>query len=320
MLTFNNWFQPEFMSGSAEPGYADPWEIKFTHKNCDTGITFPDAINKSLSHIANSHHKLVVQYSGGLDSEIIIREAIKAGIDVIPYTLRFMNDLNKHELYYCNILESELGINIRYIDIDIVKWYTDPDFHRGYCYHISENGMWHPAAPLAWWMREKISELEGDCCVINGSGDTPMTRRPEKLNPRSWHWAVSFDLDGHWKRFNYSKNNFPDDVPLFYLHTPELQYSYLTHELFKHCVQPQSYKLGPTSTRHAIYKQCYPELTPRTKYSGFEKLENLNITQPDVYHRAYSCTMRTQHIPYEEYIRMLRDPTRQRLSDSKAFG
>ncbi len=305
MLTHNNWFSHGFSQGGNQPRYADTWNIEFTHSELDTDISFPDAVHEALKILAANNSKLVVQYSGGLDSEIIIREAVKNNIDVIPYTLRFNNNLNDHEMYYCKILESELGIKINYIDIDINSWYYDIDFHNGYCYYIQEYDMWHPAAPQAWWLRDIISDIEGDCCVINGSGDTPLSRRAQKFSPSDWQWAVSFNLDGHWKRLWFSEKYYPSDAPLFYLYTPELQFSYLNHDLFKKCVTADSFKLGSTSTRHQMYQSYYPEIKPRTKYTGYEKLHSVNKFVPDVTVRSYSCTMLTKYIPYEKYIRML---------------
>lgn len=305
MLTHNNWFSHGFSQGDDLPRYADNWNIEFTHHELNTELSFPDAIAQALNILAEKNNKLVVQYSGGLDSEIIIREAIKNNIDVIVYTMRFNNDLNDHEIYYCKILESELGIKINYIDIDMESWFYDPDFPHGYCYYIQKYDMWHPAAPQAWWLRDVISDIQGECCVINGSGDTPLCRRPQKFSPDNWQWGVNFNLDGHWKRLWYSHNNYPSDAPLFYLYTPELQYSYVTHELFKKCVTSNSFKLGSTSTRHQMYQTFYPEIEPRTKYTGYEKLWSVNNFVPDVTVRSYTCAMLTKHIPYEKYIRML---------------
>lgn len=305
MLTYNNWFNHSFSRGGDQPKYADTWNIDFAHTELNTDLDFSQAVAHALKILARSNNKLVVQYSGGLDSEVIIREALKNNIDVIPYTLRFINDLNDHEIYYCKILESELGIKINYIDIDIKSWYYDKEFYHGYCYFIQEYNMLHPAAPQAWWLREVISDIEGECCVINGSGDTPLSRRPQKFSPTDWKWGVSFSLDGHWKRLWFSENYYPNDAPLFYLYTPELQYSYLTHELFRHCVTPESFKLTSTSTRHQMYQTFYPEITPRTKYHGYEKVLNVNNFTPDISCRQYSCGMSTKHILYEKYIRML---------------
>lgn len=309
MLTHNNWFTHGFSQGGNQPKYADNWNIEFTHCDLDTDLNFTQAVAQALKILAEKNNKLVVQYSGGLDSEIIIREAIKNNIDVIPYTLRFINDLNDHEIYYCKLLESELGIKINYIDIDIMSWFYDQEFYHGYCYYIEEYNLWHPAAPQAWWLREVISEIEGNCCVINGSGDTPLTRRPHKFTPADWQWCVSFNLDGHWKRLWYSEQFYPCDAPLFYMYTPEIQHSYITHDLFRHCVTPGSFKLGPSSTRHQLYQTLYPEITPRTKYTGYEKLWEVNNFKPKFSVRSYSCAMSTKHIPYEEYIRMLRNPS-----------
>ena len=306
MLTHNNWFTHNYPRGGQLPKYADNWHIEFTHTELNTDIKFDQAVAQAIKILAEKNSSLVIQYSGGLDSEIIIREALKNNIDVIPYTMRFINDYNDHEIHYCKILESELGIKINYIDIDIMDWLHNPDFHHGFCYYIKEHSLWHPAAPLAWWLREIIAEIEGDCCVINGSGDTPLTLKPHKFFPDIWQWNVSFNLDGHWKRLWYSQKYFPDDAPLFFLYTPEIHHSYLTHELFQHCVESDSFKLGPSSTRHELYHTFYPEIMPRPKYTGFEKLIAINNPEIGIDLRSYSCAMSTKYISYEKYLRMLR--------------
>ena len=306
MPTHKDWFQMTFKLGGSMPRYADNLEIVMCHTDLDTSLTFPQSVRRALELLAQKNKKVIVQYSGGLDSEIIIREACAMGLDVVPYTLRFLNDLNDHEIYYCKLLESELGIEVKYIDLDFEAWMYDPEFEKGYYSYIAKHDIWHLAAPANWYLRDIIADIEGDCVVINGSGDTPLYMKPLKHRVTEYPWQVTYSMDGHWKRMWHSQTYYPDDAPLFFMYIPEIHYSYLTHPLFKHCVKPDSFKLGPSSTRHQLYQEYYPDALPRNKYTGYEKLQLRPDYKPMINVRAYSCAMQAKSIPYEEYIRMLR--------------
>lgn len=305
MSTYNNWWQNSFLRGGSECLYADIWNIEFKHTELLSHLNFKQSVRRALELMSEKNKKIIVQYSGGLDSEIIIREACDMGLDVIPYTVRFLNDLNDHEIYYAKQLEKELGIRVEYLDLDIVKWSEEPDFIDGYVHYIREENMLHPAAPMNWWARNRIAEIEGDCVVTNGSGDPTLTLRFFKTNADKLEWSIGYNLDGHYKRFRFAEKYYPDDVPMFFMYIPEIHYSMLTSDVYKHCVSANSYKLGSNSTRHALYKQTYPTLIQRPKYSGYEKVVKLNINTEHYNVTPENCSPFHKPWTYDQYLRKL---------------
>lgn len=279
MLTHNNWFQHSWRKGGYKPkDILDNWILEFDTSDLDATLNFKESVEKALNYIKEKNKKLVLMYSGGLDSEIILKTAIDLGIDIIPYTMRYYDSdklLNVEDITYVNHFAEKNNIEVKFVDVDIVDWYKNADYPHGYCWFVENTSATHVGTPLCCWLRIQIEKLEGDCCVIQGQGDCPLNLVPNQNNLDELNWVVMFNWEGHYRRFWWYEENYPDDVSQFFFYIPELQYNYLMEPIMQHCVKPNSLKCAVTSSRHAVYHYYWPELDRRKKYTGFEHFNEI---------------------------------------------
>ena len=316
MLTYNNWIKQHWRKGKTKPkDLLDNWILDYDVSHLNRNINFKDSVEQALTLISEKDLPLVIMYSGGLDSEVILKTALDLNIEIKPYTLRYLdkegNYYNKEDLYYVREFSKKYGLSINYIDLDIEEWMYNPNFPNGYSWFIETQGARHVGTPLCCWARMQIEKLEGECCVIQGQGDCPLNLVPDVNNFDRLIWKIIFEYDGHYRRFWWYQKHYPNDVPQFYLYIPELHYSYLNDPILLHCVKPSSLKCSVTSSRHAIYHYYWPELKNRKKYTGFE---NLNFDQREIDRtlkmQPWSAEMILAY-DYEDYIRKFAETSNQ---------
>lgn len=304
MPSYKNWYNWEWLEGGDTPSCSlDVWSFRPRIEAIET-MSFPEAIRDALRKLQDSGKPLYLMYSGGLDSEIILREAIKMGIEIKPVFIRFADGVNEHEWYYVERFAQEFNQEIIYLDVDINAWYSDPsDF--GYAGLVRKYGFVHPAAPLNFWARDQLNKLVGDCVCITGTGDLPLVKMADPRNIFSSAWYFCFTVDSQYKRLSWYKEHYPQDAPLFFAYTPELVRSFLDEPEIKDCVT-REYKLSVASSRKAMYSRLWPELSERVKYTGFENV-TLSVTDTFALASEYRnpITVYT-NISYEEFNQLLR--------------
>jgi len=304
MLTYNNWYQWQWRLGGDSPlNVYDSWI--FTPKfEQITPMSFKESVQDALIKIKALNKPLYLFYSGGLDSEIILKEAINMDIDIIPVTIRFNDDLNKNDMEYVYKFQERYGIDVVFLDLDLDKWHRD-SYYYSYRYLVNKYKFVHYATPLNFWARRKVEEMFGDCVTITGTGDMPLAFLPSKADVLKYQWLVAVAYDSQYKRLQWYGEHYPDDVPLFFVYTPELVKSFMCEPEIKHCVTHNSYKLSVGSSRKALYSRNWPELEVRTKYTGFESFipdEDYCFTICPTNQASSYCFM-----DYNEYFRLFRN-------------
>jgi hypothetical protein len=75
--------------------------------------------------------------SGGLDSEVVVKAFIEAGVDFQTVTFKFKDNHNQHEIHYVEKFCKHHGITPRYLEIDIIDWLETTEakdlFVNSYC-------------------------------------------------------------------------------------------------------------------------------------------------------------------------------------------
>ncbi len=304
MLTYNNWYRWQWADGSC--GLKPPsdsfqsWVFNPAISSIRT-LSFEDAVYDALEKIAHKNKQLVVMYSGGLDSEIILYAAQKIGVKIIPAIIRFDGGLNDHDLFYVNNYLNKFSVkDFIYLDINIDDWMTLTFDHS--LVHLAERyGFVHVATPLYFWARKQLKEIVGECTVINGSGDLPLARIPNPTNIFEAVPYACFAIDSQQKRLMISQQLYSDDVPLFFVYTPELVQSFMLEPEILEFERNFS-KLSITSLRRQLFTRIWPELDIRKKFTGFERVKS---TFP-VVNSTYKNSMATYtNIEYGNFKRLL---------------
>jgi hypothetical protein len=304
MPSYKNWYNWEWLQGGDRPSnHLDVWWFK---PQVDTiaSISFLEAMQDALLKLADKGLPLYIMYSGGLDSEVILLEALKLGLDIRPVVIRFANDLNAHDVYYAEQFSQKFNIDLIYLDIDIQAWNQDTS-EFGYLGLVQKYGFVHPAAPLNFWARDQLHALVGECLCITGTGDLPLLRLPDPQNIFDVEWYFCFTIDSQYKRLHWYQEHYPQDAPMFFIYTPELVCSFLQEREMADCVK-NPYKLSVSSSKKALYSRLWPELETRPKFTGFEKLETSTVTNLKAAREFINPITVYTTIKYDDFIKLLR--------------
>lgn len=208
-----------------------------------------------------------VLFSGGVDSEVTIRSFLEAGIDIRVTTARFKDDLNRHDVEWAEKIGRELGIPIRFVDLDLLKfWESDAMAYADRTQCVS------PQLLTTMWLADQTDGF----CVL-GSGENFIVKRlPEGYVPgespylRSlWDLFEKEKIAAWYRHFQLQGR---DAAPGFFQYTPELMLSWFLDPIG--CDLWNDRRIGKRnseSSKLEQYQQHFP-LAPRPKYTGFEKV------------------------------------------------
>lgn len=189
--------------------------------------------------------KLLVHFSGGIDSEIICRSLMICNHPFEVSICRFPNDLNKHDIDYAIKFCKYFGIKYSFIDLDIVEFlksdcspYRDVEF---------PNPFWQCNMHKYMLDRGYGFQIVGDGHVVlihdphNYKGQAlkaPFHFPGAPIVPDAWNPNRRLDDDvylvifeGYIEITSYMADHDIDGVYLFYEYTPELYYSYLMDDM-----------------------------------------------------------------------------------------
>lgn len=200
--------------------------------------------------------------SGGLDSEVMVKSFIAAGIDFRIITFKFKYGLNQHELA---LVDEFIKLNClegrhEYFEIDLVKWLrTTADLAADA--QVSNAGN----LPHMYLMSHVWENLNG--LPVLGNGDVYLEQ-----------------IDGEWKyvELEYMLSWFRHAVKHkiygaigFYQFTPEITLAMLREPKIERLgLGKDAYanKLSDTSrfVKYRVYLEHWPDLKLRPKFSGTE--------------------------------------------------
>ncbi len=212
---------------------------------------------------------LVVFFSGGSDSEVVIRSFYESKIPIRAAICQFKNNLNIHDVSFAVVCCEQLGIPYDLIQLDIEQFMND----RLYWYA----GLTQARSPelcSTMWLADQI-----DGVPIFGSGECYLVKRvsPNYIDGQSEYETTPWDLYekeliASWYRFFMNVDRIA--VPGFFQYTPEIMLSFLKEDKIKELVNDKiKWKRSSVSSKMSIYQKHFP-LIDRKKYTGYEKLED----------------------------------------------
>ena len=270
--TLDNHFSFGYGSGLFNPADRSPenklW-CAFTRaqREPDDFSTEVTRVSAVLAEEASKlNRKLIVCLSGGMDSEVVVKGCIKAGIDFEAITFRFTGGKNGHELVFVERFVKKHRIKHRYYDINPVAWIKTPEFED--LFHGSQ------AASLTLMPHMKLlnyiwQELNG--VPVLGNGDLYLE------NDGGWNY-VELEYMLSWYR-HALRFGILGGIG-FFQHTPEIVLSMLREpKIMKLGRNQDAYanKVYETSryVKYAIYRRFWPDLEMRPKFGGAEMVADL---------------------------------------------
>ena len=254
-------------------------------------------IHESSDEIAN------IMFSGGNESEIVVRSFADQAIPFKVSILKFKRNLNLHDISFAVVFCEQRGIKYDIIDLDIEQ------FFDGEVYEYAERTQCPtPMLPPTMWLADQIDGLP-----IIGSGEPYLAKvvpdayipGESPYEPSGWVFQEKERIQAWYRHFIIQQR---EAVPGFFQYTPELMYSFLNSPIVHELVDNKRVgKLSTVSTKGEIYRLWFADMIPRTKFNGFEKVMDWDETVREELEEKYGQYSRIESIEYNEFMKRLRD-------------
>ncbi len=235
-------------------------------------LPFAAELRLALKRLVDTHGtKLSLFYSGGSDSEVILRELVTLGVTPEVHVIKFEDALNAHETVHADELCKSLGV-VPYVWTHDIREAVDDGFYyrlgtKWHCTQIAYLTVLHYASKLA------------NTVLMGGEVYLQKHQSPSigVHTPSSWNYVYREDEDG--VTYRYSNETGHKIINEVFTYTPELLYSYLTHPLVSKVAKDEvPGKITLLSVKRHVYEQELGyHLLATTKFHGFERLNWTNI-------------------------------------------
>jgi hypothetical protein len=264
----NNWYKWQY----GNDRYFGRSKLK--NRNFTTHFTSFDGpiqgLTQELKKVASSvvdHYpdlKPCVMFSGGVDSEVVIRSFLAIGIKPEVYIFRYENDYNIYDVSYAITVCSMLDLPYNLIDFNLKKFYENDAELVSELAQIDRSN----ALPQMKFM-EQVDGLP-----IYGTSDITAFRINDDYSTKG-EWRIKcweHDIGGN----KYAKKIKRPAVIEWFKWTPGLMIATTKTYWFKRLVNDYyKGKLGTNSTKIFGYRESFPDLIDRKKQTGFEYLEEV---------------------------------------------
>ena len=241
--------------------------------------------------------------SGGLDSEVVAKAFLDAGVDFKVISFRFKNNFSSHEIHYIDKFIKKHNLEHSYYDIDPDWLLTSEAEDYLYQSQCSQSEM----LPHMKLIKHVWANLKGFPVLGNGdlyvSKDIAIDWIFDRSKPKyQWNY-IEYEYILAWNRFAV-KNNILGCLG-FFMHNPEIVLAMIREPDMHDCINNYiPYKMSSRSTKTVVYIKSWNDLEPRLKYHGSEQLAGRCIDLNRKYSTKFRTT-RTWEIPVNDFEKML---------------
>jgi hypothetical protein len=230
--------------------------------------SFKEELLSTASNILDHFNGLTpcVMFSGGIDSELVLRSFLDVGCIPEVLIFRYEDDINVYDVSYAVTVCSMLDVSYKIIDFNLKKFY-EHDAEK-----ISEESQVDRAMVLP---QLKFMDYT-DNYPVYGEG-VPSWNRTDDDYSKKGKWLMScWEHDIGWSKYAVFKNR--PAVMEYFKWTPELMAAWNSTSWVRQLINDYYWgKLGTNSTKIIGYKEAYPDLLERKKKTGYEQcLEIVN--------------------------------------------
>lgn len=270
--------------GNRNFGYRTAGHEKYSVRlgSIDTELYRKGNYISELNRTADSVYKefgkeLVVFLSGGTDSEIVVRNFVDIGIRPKCLVIRFKDDYNAPDVVEAQAIANDLDLDLEIMDFDVI------DFHRSG--EARELGISLQCSQITYLTVYNAILKLGAPAVMGGE---VLLTRLVRQDSHEWYYTFRENEDASAMRFSEKYN-----IPLvneWFSYTPELLLHYLEDKDIQALISTRyNYKLTSVSSKNAILRRLYPNIRPKIKTHGFERLLGFNF---EVYKELASYQIR----------------------------
>lgn len=263
----NNWYSWKY--GSADIlGRQTGSDQLSTHYGRYLGKvgSFKDELNAAAASTLDHYPGLrpSVFFSGGVDSELILRSYLNIGANPRVYIVRYEDDINLYDVSFAVTACTQLNVDYNIVDFNLKKFYEND------AVAVSEIAQIDRPRMLP---HLKFTDC-ADGLIIVGHSDIAWHRPTPDYSVRAEWQAIDFEHDLGCDKYNMKMNRAA--VYQWWKWTPGLVLSYMRLQWFKDLMADKfPGKLGINSTKIHGFREAYPDLMFRKKMTGFEGLEPL---------------------------------------------
>lgn len=233
--------------------------------------------------------------SGGIDSEIVARSFLLARKPFKCIIYRFNDDINLHDICYAISFCETYEIDYEIIDINIHNFFKSSSKKNEFRYKVFDYGFKgqcvSPQLSTILYMADQVRGIP-----IIGSGECYL----QKENG-SWFLYEQEKVASLYKYFWLTKG---PAIPGFFQWNPEIMLSFLEDKMIQDLVK--SDKNSSKEIKFDFYKKHFPDIVPRKKYTGFEKIMDLDKEVRNVLNYFPLHSNEVAKTEYNELINILK--------------
>lgn len=242
-----------------------------------------------------------IMFSGGIDGEVAIRSFLQARIPFQVFIMRFNDDLNLHDMSFAIIFCERNNIKYTLVDLNLITFLEN----EGYKY-AEQTQSWHPTMLPIMWLTDQVDGLP-----IITSGEITLKKQisddyiagVSQYEKSQWDMCCKELIHSFSLHFIYQDR---PAIPKFFEYTPEILYSFLSDPIVIDLVNDKIHgKLGLLSSKYNIYANYY-DLAFRNKYTGFEKLQEIEAVYENKLTELYGHCNGVFKIEYSKIMEKLK--------------
>lgn len=290
-FTKNNHFKFGYQKSNQQPDWfcnrTSPTDIFVCeYGRAESKLDFRSANVYAAQYISKiATDDISIMMSGGSDSEITAWAFLDAGVPFRAAVLRFDGGSNQHDINYAIEFCKRHNIHIDFYHLDVQKHLLEGNDFENTVRRYQTTC--ERATTL--WLAEKIPNF-----AILGQGEPVVTKSFNK-----W-WFQEKERVCSWNKF-WIFNNIPG-IPGFHQFSPEQILSCITDEMVLELVDGKTAHWSNEQIKHLFYQKHYPEFKIRTKFTGFEKLSNINLPIRNRILATFPYFIGEWKVPYDQAV------------------
>jgi len=228
----------------------DVWKVKYGRCEREPLDFRNECVETTKLINENTDLPINILFSGGVDSEVVVRSFIEAGIKV-TCIICDMCGYNTHDIKYAISFCKQHNIPHKIIYLNIKKFWAE------HLYDIAKRtDCVSPQFPAIMWMSDQVQGFN-----IIGVGECFLRQH--------YNW-VMYEREKVASLYKHYILTNKQGAPGFFQYTPELMLSFLEHKRIKEITESDTYPVKPK-----IYQDMWPDIEMRKKYNGFEKIHDI---------------------------------------------
>lgn len=264
----NNWVSWQYNNGplhSRSPSADAVFKTVYTPTDQLIGTLWEEAV-KGAKTTLDLHPGLTPSlfFSGGVDSEMMLRAFIHIGAKPNVYVVRFEDDINIYDVSYAVAIANSLGIDIKIIDMNIKKFYENE------AETVSEIAQCdRPRALPQMKFADYVDGLPILCMA-----DVTWQRSNSDYSKKGVWKAWEIESDCAFDRYNVEVGR--TAIYQWGRWSPGILIAHTRWKWFHRLINDYyPGKLGNSSTKFEGFSEEFPMMIPRRKKVGFEQCENV---------------------------------------------